>query len=1297
MTASWKTVRVFISSTFRDMHAERDHLVKVVFPALRESLSKDRIYLDDIDLRWGVTKEQAENDQVLDLCLRQIDQCRPFFVGILGERYGWVPRDFPADAQTNFGWIQHHTGKSLTELEMVHGVLNDSGMRSRAFFYLRDSAFIAALDDEQRRVFLECPTEDELGELSPEAAAARAQERRQKLDVLKNRILALREKLFVYENYPCQWDPAQRDPTTKQPGRLVGLKAFGDSVCQQLGHAIRSEPELQSHLAAAARPTSDLHGLKEEADLHRRFMESRLRVYVGRAQINRELFAYALGSKPVTCLVTGPSGTGKSAALARFVTDFEQRYPAAIVVPHFVGASPRSTSLRDMLRRFCHILKDRFGFSEGVPEESAKLVVRFRDFLARTAERPQPQGGPGPRILLVIDALNQLDEQDQAHRLEWLPATLPPGTKVIASCIMGSGRAEPVIEVFRRRPCHHLQIAPLNVDERRQIIEQVPSLSAKALDARQIEQLLDNPATVNPLFLLVALEELRGFGSYERLNERIAAFPRSGDTVTAIFDQVLQRLESDFQAELVRAVVSLIACARRGLSEAELRALLADHPARDDLFPVLRQLRPYLLSRDGLFDFYHRNLHKAVVRRCLNSSKDRQAAHAQLAEFFHAQDYWQETVDEQRDRALRIPPTSRPANIRKVDELPWQRLHARQGAEIVKLWSELPFLEAKAEAGLAHELVTDFAEAIHSLPPDHAAVRRMRLLHKALRRDLNFIAEHPTALFQSVWNLCWWYDTPQAAAHYEPPPNPSDRGRAPWERAGPKLSALLESWWKLKQSMTPGFRWVRSVRPPALYLGAPLIAVLREEDGTAECVAYSTDGKLLASGNSQKEVLIWDVASGTVVRRLRGHQSTVRCVAFSPNGTRVASGAGAGDESIRIWNAETGDCLRTLRLSSVDEVRFSADGNHLVLRRRTGVDVHDLSTGNTKAGNAVGQRRNVAECVAMTGDGSLAVSALVVWPGSNPPPAGNYTVSVCDVFKDSIRTTFRGFLTGRPVAISPDGRLIAIGSKNGELVLREAATGKGVPLVGGSGDVVHVTFSADGQRLVSAARDRAIRLWDVATGRELRCIYCDGDVYHPAVSPDGRFVATADGMRGVRIWDLKSNDIDAPSHLRGNADIHSHGRAQIQNPMSLAVTVRGVCVVTSSSDETSRTWDGATGVPLGSHAATVFSVSSYPEEHGLPAKCQDHVAVAQELAIGPDGKSISPYSYDGRVVEYRHIPVAWFHVLGFFAYGNTFGRGRRWAGLDHHTSTVPMILALEGADPVVLPQSASRRRLSADS
>ena len=74
MPTAWRTVRVFISSTFRDMHAERDYLVKVVFPELRERCAKRQLHLVDMDLRWGVTEEEAEHGKVLEIILDEIDR-----------------------------------------------------------------------------------------------------------------------------------------------------------------------------------------------------------------------------------------------------------------------------------------------------------------------------------------------------------------------------------------------------------------------------------------------------------------------------------------------------------------------------------------------------------------------------------------------------------------------------------------------------------------------------------------------------------------------------------------------------------------------------------------------------------------------------------------------------------------------------------------------------------------------------------------------------------------------------------------------------------------------------------------------------------------------------------------------------------------------------------------------------------------------------------------------------------------------------------------------------------------------
>ena len=650
MPATWRTVRVFISSTFRDMHAERDYLVKVVFPSLRERLEKYRIHLVDIDLRWGITEEEARRDRVLDLCLEQIDECRPFFVGILGERYGWVPQTFSDEALSKYGWVQHQTGKSVTELEILYGVLRDPEMHAQALFLFRDPAFIGDVPEAKRADMM---AEDD--------------ESAEKLCRLKGAIRDAGLPVPPLEDYPCQyaglrinWRLARRelDEATRaalegvaidgivdpqeyasiddrlrdivcQYGvvGLAGLDTFGREVEERLWNAIRAEHNLPDVPPVEAAAEAD--PLAIEQDYHERFMESRLRVYVGREKVQKRLTAFADGDATHPCLVTAPSGSGKSAALAKFATSYAEAHPDILVIPHFVGASPGSTGLRQMLRRFCLVLKDRFGLAEEVPLDVNELVGRFRGAL---------ESVPGDaRVVLVIDALNQLDETDHAQSMFWLPWELPPGVKIIASCIDDPDRTEPVLQALAHRPLKRVAIEPLTDDERREIIRRVPSLSAKTLDRRQVDLLLSNPATKNPLFLLVALEELRGFGSFEQLEARIVAFPREGDTVTAIFAQVIERLREEFEDDVVRTLLALLACARSGMSERELLEMVEGMGAEEstsDLFPVLRQLRPYLQHRGKLVDFFHRNLLMAVQERYFTSPQDRQARTQQIAEYY---------------------------------------------------------------------------------------------------------------------------------------------------------------------------------------------------------------------------------------------------------------------------------------------------------------------------------------------------------------------------------------------------------------------------------------------------------------------------------------------------------------------------------------------------------------------------------------------------------------------------------------------------------------------------------------
>lgn len=104
----WQGVRVFISSTFRDMHSERDILVRSVFPELRRRAAPHCLYLQEVELRWGVTEEESE--RASELCLSEV--CRSqMLVGILGERYGQVPPkpDLPDLPQYSWVRLMEHT------------------------------------------------------------------------------------------------------------------------------------------------------------------------------------------------------------------------------------------------------------------------------------------------------------------------------------------------------------------------------------------------------------------------------------------------------------------------------------------------------------------------------------------------------------------------------------------------------------------------------------------------------------------------------------------------------------------------------------------------------------------------------------------------------------------------------------------------------------------------------------------------------------------------------------------------------------------------------------------------------------------------------------------------------------------------------------------------------------------------------------------------------------------------------------------------------------------------------------
>jgi WD40 repeat protein len=1171
MSDARRIVRVFISSTFRDLHAERDHLVKVVFPELRERLDPYRIDLVDIDLRWGITEAQAEDGRVLSLCLEQIDACRPFFVGLLGQRYGWVPDDLPEDAVQRYGWVQRETGKSITELEILHGVLNDPEMRGRAFFYFRDPGALETVSEDRRSVY-----EDHDPVLQ------------ERLRQLKERIVA--SGLPVVDDYPARWDPDAFDRPTRSRGRLGGLEVFGETVLDDLWEAIRVEQDLPEVPPREATTSP----LQREHAYHERFMDGRLEGYTGRDDLHQALLAYVDGDETRPLLLTGASGSGKSSILARLARELQAEIRVGtrgdlLLVPHFTGASPRSTGLRGLLTRVLDTLALTYELEYDTAAELRDLIETFREALEQVPE--------GRRLLLVIDAVNQFEERDGAERLAWLPATLPPNVRVVLSTIHSPAGTSEAARVATRRDYRLLEVEPLSDEERRAIARAVPSIAAKTLDESQLELLLSNPATDNPLFLRVALEELRGFPSFEALGERIREFPQPAekrDPVEEIFLQVIQRVAEDFDAVLVREVLRLLASARRGLSEPELRRLIEWLDAADDLFPVLRQLRPYLMRRGELIAFFHDALGRAALARYLAAEAEREAAHRRLADFFDAQPDFLDDAAEPRT-----------PNLRRVDELPWQLLRSGGVERLAERLQQLTFVEAKAEAGLVDDLAEDYRAAIAGLEETDPHRYVLKVLSRALDYEIGFLLRHPECLFQVLWNRGWWYDAPESARHFEVPVHAPASYVPPWERTGSKVSALLERLRHEREHRPEAAPWVRRIVPPADLFSVPKTVLRGHGKGVSDLI-WSLKGERLAVGSWDGTIRVWQRPHFGEPIELRGHADIVKQLAWSPDGTRLASAS--WDGTVRIWMLDGESELLVLHHEGdVRQLAWSSSGEFVassaLVLQGEGVPasgrVRIWAADQLRELLVLDHDSAVVDHLAWSPDGrQLAYvsgySTVWVWTAGEPEPRGPLPA-------------LRGGVV-QSLTWSPGGACLAASSNDGKVrICRADGEGKSLVLhdesYTGLHWVAHVAWSPDGQRLAGAYHDGIVRIWLLRPHAD--CLELSGhseEVVHVAWSPDGKHLASASRDYTAIVWTADGSQV--PLVLQGHES----------NVERVAWSPDGEYVATAAG-ESVHLWK--------------------PRSPGEPLGRRGHGQRVQQFAWSPTGDHIASASFDGIVQVQR--------------------------------------------------------------
>lgn len=1193
MTKHWQTIRVFISSTFRDMHSERDYLVKVVFPKLRERLEAYQFHLEDVDLRWGVTAEQANNDMALDLCLQQIDESRPFFVGILGERYGFVPQSFTDEAVSKYGWIQAHTGKSLTELEILYGVLRKPEMKGHAFLYFRDKAFAE-----------DVPAWKQSDVLSEDANAA------EKLHALKEAIRRSDSVAACFDGYPCRyaglkvntrilklevgesdWEAIREaidggcvalDAYERLAGPLKDivrrsaivyldeLRAFGDRVFEQLWQAIQSEYGL-----AETPPLDTLaqdNPLAYEGQFHERFMESRTRVYIGRERIQQELMDYVRSDANVPCLVTGPSGSGKSAALAKFAHTMAAQHPETLLIPHFVGASFNSTGLRHMLLRFCQILNQASSSDTPIPTDVCELTVCFRELL---------RDGSIPPIVLVIDALNQMDESDHAHYMNWLPLELYPHVKVVVSCVDDPDQQQEVLRTFSYRDHCHIEIGPLSRSECQEIAREVPSLSAKSLDTQQVELLLDNGATTSPMFLWVVLEELRGFGSFEHLNDRIRQLPRGPDANIEVFVQVIGRLLDEFDPRLVAVTLCNLACSRNGLTEQELLELAQREGGIEtpvDAFAILRQLRSYLQYRGRTLSFADRGLSEAVRRTYLDTDEKNRAVHARLARYFRSK------VDPEGDSVWSGHDTH------GLSVLPYHlsKCGNRSGYERTLL--DYRFIRRKLDVFGVQPLIDDYhLHTAERNSPLDLLCNSLELSRRTLEGDKNQLAGHLLG---------------RLLGHNDH-----------------RIQRLLG---QARQCQTG--TWLRPLCANLVSAGSPMIRSLEGHKDHITCFALTSDGRVV-SASEDATLKIWDLATGTCLRTLtddyEGHRRAITCLALTSDG-RIVSGS--WDKTLCVWDAGSGEHLMTLggHTDFITDVVYTSNGLVVSMADDNTVRVWDLTSIDSLR-TLDGETYEVAY-IALSSEGyALSTSddgTLKLWDINN-----GRCLKTLEGHTDYV---YYGSFTG-------DGRLVSA-SHDGTLKVwdldKEACL---ATLIDHRGEVQFVSLISEGQIAVSTFG--TTQIWDLRSGRCLRTF--KGSLFRASpfsITSEGRAVSRAGAS--IQIWDFTSpeclrqlkgyshvvvcpcvNDLEI-RELRGRRDFRTPPE-HAGDINSFSVTSDGL-VMSCSADSMLEIRDASTGKCLTTlrrcSGETVTSTSTRLHDRTSRAPETPHVTLWEYVLA--DGKHL---------------------------------------------------------------------------